>query len=120
MSMIEQEIIDDVGALLSALPPQITNALQQVDDLSGLLEVVLDLGREPTARFRGREVTLTSAPVSEVDIEFVISRIGTFGDDNRAGIERTLHRISAMRNRKGRVVGLTCRIGRAVFGTIAI
>jgi stage III sporulation protein SpoIIIAA len=118
--MIEQEIIDDVGALLSALPPHITTALQQVEDLSGLLEVVMDLGREPTARFRGREVTLTATPVGEADIEFVIARIGAFGDDNRAGIERTLHRISAMRNRTGRVVGLTCRIGRAVFGTIAI
>jgi len=118
--MIEQEIIDDVGALLDALPPYITESLRQVHDTSGLLEVVMDLGREPSARFRGREVSLASTPVSEEDIEFVIARIGDFGADNRAGIERTLHRISAIRNRKGRVVGLTCRVGRAVFGTILI
>jgi stage III sporulation protein SpoIIIAA len=49
-----------------------------------------------------------------------VDHIGLFGDDNRAGIERTLHRISAIRNRSGKVVGLTCRIGRAVYGTIEI
>jgi len=82
--------------------------------------VVLDLGRPPEARFLNREVILDQREVSDEDIEYVISRIGSFGDDNRAGIERTLHRISAIRNRKGRIVGLTCRVGRAVFGTIKI
>src|SRR5439155_24289227 len=76
--------------------------------------------REPEARYPGREVVLSTLPVSESDLDFVIQRIGTFGDDNRAGIERTLHRISCIRNREGRIVGLTCRVGRAVFGTIAI
>jgi len=85
-----------------------------------LLEVVLDLGRSPEARFPQREVVLNPQEVSESDIEYVASRISTFGDDNRAGIERTLHRISAIRNRKGRIVGLTCRVGRAIFGTIKV
>jgi stage III sporulation protein SpoIIIAA len=85
-----------------------------------LLEIVLDLGRKPEARYPGEEVILSEQEVSEADIDFVVDRIGEFTTDNRAGIERTLHRISCIRNRKGRVVGLTCRVGRAVFGTIRI
>ncbi len=118
--MIEQEQIDDIHLLLDALPPHISTAVQEHSAEGGLLEVVMDLGREPTARFRGREIQLSEVPVTEEDIAYVTDRIGEFGDDNRAGIERTLHRISAIRNRKGKVVGLTCRVGRAVFGTIAI
>ncbi len=80
----------------------------------------MDLGRLPEARYRVNERFLSDREVTQDDIDFVIARIGTFGDDNRAGIPRTLHRISGMRNRAGRVIGLTCRIGRAVFGTITI
>jgi stage III sporulation protein SpoIIIAA len=79
----------------------------------------MDLGRLPEARFPGREIVLSEREVTESDIEYVVSHIGEFGDDNRAGIERTLHRISCIRNRRGRIVGLTCRVGRAIFGTIA-
>ncbi len=117
---IDQEKTDDVRLLLDALPPHISEAVQRRLPEGGLLEVVMDLGRVPTARFPGREVPLSQVPVSEEDIAYVTGRIGEFGDDNRAGIERTLHRISAIRNRKGKVVGLTCRVGRAVYGTIAI
>ena len=85
-----------------------------------LIEVVLDLGRRPEARFPDCEVTLLDREIAEADIAHVVEHIGTFGDDNRAGIERTLHRISAIRNRNGKIVGLTCRIGRAVYGTIEI
>ena len=81
---------------------------------------MLDLGRPPEARFPQEETVLSPVEVSEADIEFIVSRIGDFGDDNRAGIARTLHRISAIRNRKGRIVGLTCRVGRAILGTIQI
>ncbi|MBI2955070.1 MAG: AAA family ATPase [Chloroflexi bacterium] len=91
-----------------------------MEDLANLLEVVMDLGRLPEARFPGAEVVLGEAEVTDEDIEYVVSRISEFGDDNRAGIERTLHRISAIRNRRGRIVGLTCRVGRAIFGTIGI
>jgi stage III sporulation protein SpoIIIAA len=80
----------------------------------------MDLGRPPEARFFGRDVFLSTEEVTADDIDYTVSRIGAFGDDNRAGIARTLHRISAIRNRKGRVVGLSCRVGRAVFGTIAL
>ena len=89
-------------------------------DRGDLLEVVLDLGREPEARFVDGEVILDRVPVANADIEYVVQRVGEFGDDNRAGIERTLHRISAIRNRAGAIVGLTCRVGRAVTGTIDI
>ena len=117
---MQKVITDDLDALLEILPPQTREKLKEQEDFKQLIEVVLDLGRVPEARFLNREVILDEREVSEEDIEYVISRIGSFGDDNRAGIERTLHRISAIRNRKGRIVGLTCRVGRAVFGTIKI
>jgi stage III sporulation protein SpoIIIAA len=116
----QKVITDDLDALLDILPPHIRQPLCQQSDNGELLEVVLDLGRPPEARFPKREVVLNPQEVSEQDIDYVVSRISSFGDDNRAGIERTLHRISAIRNRKGRIVGLTCRVGRAVFGTIKI
>jgi stage III sporulation protein SpoIIIAA len=113
-------ITDDLNALLGVVPPQVRERLQEQDDVNDLTEVVLDLGRSPEARFPGREMVLSPKDVTVEDIEYITSRISPFGDDNRAGIERTLHRISAIRNRQGRVVGLTCRVGRAVFGTIRI
>ncbi len=117
---MQKVITDDLEALLDILPPRIRQPVTQQPDISELLEVVLDLGRPPEARFPQREVVLSPEEVTEADIDYVASRIGSFGDDNRAGIERTLHRISAIRNRKGRIVGLTCRVGRAVFGTIKV
>ena len=117
---MQKVITDDLDALLNILPPHIRQLLSQQEDISQLLEVVLDLGRPPEARFPQREIVLNSKEVGEQDIEHVVSRVSSFGDDNRAGIERTLHRISAIRNRKGRIVGLTCRVGRAVFGTIKV
>jgi len=117
---LQKVITDDLDALLDILPPHIRNPLCQQEDSSELLEVVLDLGRSPEARFPKREISLDPNEVSEQDIEYVTARISRFGDDNRAGIERTLHRISAIRNRQGRIVGLTCRVGRAVSGTIKV
>ncbi len=113
-------ITDDLDAMLDALPPHVVGPLRERVDQHELLEVVLDLGRRPEARFPGREAQLSDVEVSQDDIEYVIGRIGEFGEDNRAGIERTLHRISCIRNRAGSVVGLTCRVGRAVFGTIRV
>src|ERR671933_542802 len=113
-------VTDDLDQLLEVLPPHICDPLEALQDRRDLLEVVMDLGREPEARMPGREVLLSTHAVREEDIDYVIQRIGAFGDDNRAGIERTLHRISAIRNREGRIVGITCRVGRAVFGTITI
>ncbi len=114
------ETVDDLDVLLAALPPEIVAAVNALPDRTALIEVVMDLGRRPEARFPDSEVTLLDREIVEADLDFVVEHIGQFGDDNRAGIERTLHRISAIRNRAGKVVGLTCRIGRAVFGTIEI
>ncbi|HEY7063252.1 MAG TPA: R3H domain-containing nucleic acid-binding protein [Chloroflexota bacterium] len=113
-------VCDDLDALLDVLPPRIRIPLREQNPRADLLEVVMDLGREPEARYPGREAILSDEPVTSDDLAYVIERIGAFGEDNRAGIERTLHRISAIRNRAGRVVGLTARVGRAVFGTIDI
>ncbi len=118
--MVRQVITDDMDALLNILPPHIKNPLLQQTDISELIEIILDLGRPPQARFPKREMSLDVKDVEQADIDYVVARISAFGEDNRAGIERTLHRISAIRNRRGRVVGLTCRVGRAVFGTIKI
>lgn len=117
---MQREITDDLDLLLDTLPPHICAPLRSPDRGSHLLEVVMDLGRLPAARYPGQEMVLSDVEVTEADIDFVVSRIGEFGDDNRAGIERTLHRISALRNRRGAIIGLTCRIGRAVYGTISI
>ena len=112
---------EELSLLFEALPPRIAVAAQRLSqDRGDLLEVVLDLGREPEARFTDGEAFLDTVQVSHQDLEYVTERVGDFGDDNRAGIERTLHRISAIRNRAGTVVGLTCRVGRAVTGTIDI
>ena len=118
--MQQKTITDDLDALLDIFPPHINRLLRRQKDISDLLEVILDLGRPPEVRFPHREAVLASTEVSAPDLEYVTSRISSFGDDNRAGIERTLHRISAIRNRQGQIVGLTCRVGRAVFGTIKI
>ena len=115
-----RESIDDVDALLTSLPGEIVDAIHALPDRLDMIEVVLDLGRRPEARFPDSEVTLLEREINETDIAHVVDNIGTFGDDNRAGIERTLHRISAIRNRNGKIVGLTLRIGRAVYGTIEI
>ena len=115
-----RELIDDLDALLAALPPEIVAAIHALPERTDLIEVVMDLGRRPEARFPESEVTLLDREIDEADIAHVVDKIGSFGDDNRAGIERTLHRISAIRNRTGKIVGLTCRIGRAVYGTIDI
>ena len=117
---MQKVITDDLDALINILPSHIRQPLCQQKDIGELLEVVLDLGRPSEARFPRREVVLNPKEVDEQDIDYVASRVSSFGDDNRAGIERTLHRISAIRNRKGRIVGLTCRVGRAVFGTIRV
>jgi len=111
---------DDLDAILDALPPDLCQHVRALEDLNGLLEIVMDLGRIPEARFAGREEVLSHREVTAEDIAYVISRIGQFGGDNRAGIERTLHRISALRNRAGKVVGLTLRVGRAMYGTMEI
>ena len=113
-------ITDDLEALLGVIPPHLSDVLRERGDRTELLEVVIDLGRLPEARYPEREIILGDREITQDDIDFVVNHIGEFTADNRAGIERTLHRISAIHNRSGRIVGLTCRVGRAVFGTVRI
>lgn len=114
------QVISNIEELLAVLPARLRVQLEQHELLDELLEVVIDLGREIEARFPDTYEIIGDAPASQEDLDYVVSRIGEFGDDNRAGIERTLHRISAIRNRTGRIIGLTLRVGRAVYGTIDI
>jgi stage III sporulation protein SpoIIIAA len=113
----EKISIDDLHLLTAILPRDLREALQEHPQ-QNLLEIVMDLGRVPQARFPQSAVALSDRPVSRADLDGVVASVGAFGADNRAGIEGTLHRISALRNRRGDIIGLTLRIGRAVFGTI--
>jgi len=113
-------ITDNLDALMRILPEDIRAFLQEQGRRDDLLEVILDLGRVPTARYTDGEIVLREIEVSREEIQHVVGRAGEFDEDNRAGIARTLHRIAAIRNRKGDIVGLTCRVGRAVYGTISI
>ncbi|MBN1238417.1 MAG: AAA family ATPase [Gammaproteobacteria bacterium] len=115
--MTKTTLTDDLHLLVGALPPPLQQALPTLEP-GGLLEIVMDLGRPPQARFPGRAVELADKPVTRGDLDHVVAAVGEFSADNRAGIEGTLHRISAMRNRRGEIVGLTLRVGRAVLGTI--
>ena len=116
-----EAVSDHLESLLDALPPEIAAHMRRRESVGSIIEVVMDLGRRPEARFGGGgEEVLLDREIRTDDLQFVVDHVGSFGEDNRAGIERTLHRISAIRNRSGRIVGLTCRVGRAVFGTIEI
>jgi len=117
---MQKRITDDLQALMAVIPTAIGETLIAANRTDDLLEVILDLGRVPTARYVDGEVVLSQIEIAHTDIDYVLSRIGDFDADNRAGMERTLHRISGIRNRRGQVVGLTCRVGRAVYGTIDI
>lgn len=117
---MENRLTDDLESLLSILPAELTEVLAQINRNDELLEVIFDLGRVPTARFTDGEYVLLDREVTQADIDSIVMQLGDFDADNRAGLERTLHRISGIRNRRGEVVGLTCRVGRAVFGTIDI
>ena len=112
-------ITDNLDELLAVLPAELTATITP-DERANLLEIVLDLGRRPEARFLGRYQYLRDSVVTREELDAIESKIGAFGDDNRAGLPATLHRISAMRNRRGQIVGLTLRVGRAVTGIIDI
>lgn len=111
---------EEVMLLVRLLPPDVRARVESDPRLASLVEVVMDLGRPPLARFPIGDVKLSDAPVTDADLRFAVEACGDFGGDNRAGIDSTLHRISAIRNRAGKVVGLTCRVGRAIQGSAAM
>ena len=120
MNNLKPKTDTDLQLLIDVIPERIRGFILSHEKLDELLEVVLDIGRQPEARFLGKNQILDVGEVTQEDIDKSINKIGLFGADNRAGIERTLHRISAIRNRSGKVIGITFRVGRAVYGTIKI
>ncbi len=116
----QRRVTDNLHQLLAILPPPLQAVLTQHPRQNELIEIVMDLGRLPEARFPGSAEYILDTPVQRSDLDYSIARVGEFSGDNRAGIESTLHRISAMRNRQGLVIGLTCRVGRSVIGTIGM
>ncbi len=115
--ILRRQVTDNLDELLAILPDSIRLALVERGNLDQLVEIVMDLGRSPEARYFDGAAYLRQAPVTAEELQVSIDRVGEFSGDNRAGIERTLHRISAIRNRKGVIIGLTCRVGRAVYGS---
>ena len=111
---------DDLEKLIENLPFFLQEQLNQHSDKDQLIEIILDLGRRPEARFVGGPQYLSQKIISWQDIDYTTKRISKFSNENRAGIERTLHRISCIRNRQFLINGLTCRVGRAVFGIISV
>ncbi|CAN1133807.1 Protein SEEDLING PLASTID DEVELOPMENT 1 [Linum perenne] len=121
VSSSTEEVFDaELDRLLSLLPEQMRARVLEHPELSGLVEVVLDLGRPPLARFPSGDFVLSDSAITLQDLQFAASQVGDFAVDNRAGISRTLHRISAIRNRKGEIIGLTCRVGRAIHGSASL
>ena len=113
-------LADDLTQLLDVLPTFISGPLEKHPRREQLVEIVLDIGRRPEARFAKGTDYLSYRTIVWQDLDYILKRLGKFSGDNRAGIEKTLHRISSIRNRKGNVIGLTCRVGRAIFGTVSI
>ncbi|KAJ7948719.1 P-loop containing nucleoside triphosphate hydrolases superfamily protein [Quillaja saponaria] len=116
-SPIDEDFEVELGRLLALLPEEMRRRVSEHQELHQLIEVVMDLGRKPLARFPSGDFVIWDYPITVQDIEHATSQVGDFAVDNRAGISRTLHRISAIRNRKGAIIGLTCRVGRAISGS---
>ncbi|GMH05594.1 hypothetical protein Nepgr_007434 [Nepenthes gracilis] len=113
----DEEFDVELDRLLALLPEEMRARIRKHSELRDLIEVVMDLGRKPFARFPSGDFQLSDCPITFQDIEYATSQVGDFAIDNRAGISCSLHRISAIRNRKGKIIGLTCRIGRAITGS---
>ncbi|XP_055830114.1 protein SEEDLING PLASTID DEVELOPMENT 1 [Solanum dulcamara] len=114
------EVMSDLDLFLELVPLRMRNELFMHQEIGKLIEVVMDLGRKPLARFPSGDWIISEQPVKLEDLHHAISKVGDFSDDNRSGIDSSLHRISAIRNRKMQIIGLTCRVGRAVSGSAEI
>lgn len=110
----------ELDLFLELLPLKMKSELSGHREIGELIEVVMDLGRKPIARFPSGDFVICEQPVRHEDLKHAISKVGDFSDDNRSGIDSSLHRISAIRNRKMQIIGLTCRVGRAVSGSAEI
>ncbi|MDJ0626336.1 MAG: ATPase, T2SS/T4P/T4SS family [Candidatus Caenarcaniphilales bacterium] len=114
----KQYNFEELERLLALLPGRVESILKNHPKLNELIDVVLDLGRSPELRFSGHVSEFLDEAVTKEEIEYICKNVSSFSSENRAGIEKTLHRISAIRNKKNEVIGLTCRVGRTVTGTV--
>lgn len=110
----------ELELFLELLPFKMRRGLAMHKEIGELVEVVMDLGRKPLARFPSGDWEISKDPIKHEDLLHAISKVGDFSDDNRSGMDSSLHRISAMRNRRRQIIGLTCRVGRAVSGSAEI
>ncbi|MDX1920009.1 MAG: AAA family ATPase [Candidatus Caenarcaniphilales bacterium] len=115
---INSDNSEELERLLSLLPERVQRAIYNHPNFAQLIEIVMDLGRLPELRFAKFDPVLLDEPVTKQEIEHMCSNVGGFSSENRAGIEKTLHRISAIRNRRGEIIGLTCRVGKTMTGTV--
>nr|YP_010443851.1 Ycf45 [Vacuolaria virescens]UTE94738.1 Ycf45 [Vacuolaria virescens] len=113
-------IEEDLNQLIEILPNFLKLSLKNNSNRFNLIEIVMDLGRRPEGRFLNGSEYLSQRIISSQDLDFCTKKLKNFSNDNRSGIEKTLHRVSCIRNRKGNIIGLSCRVGRALFGTISI
>lgn len=119
-SYSQPETTPELDMFLELLPLEMRMELYRHQEIGGLIEVVMDLGRKPLARFPSGDWVISQRPINHEDLRHAISKVGEFSDDNRSGIDSSLHRISAIRNRQMQIIGLTCRVGRAVSGSAKI
>lgn len=112
--------VSELDLFLELVPSRMRDELLSNEEIGELIEIVMDLGRQPLARFPSGDWLIAEEPVTREDLEYAISKVGDFSDDNRSGIDHSLHRISAIRNRKLQIIGLTCRVGRAISGSAEI
>ncbi|KAK3021162.1 hypothetical protein RJ639_045874 [Escallonia herrerae] len=119
-SSSQSQAVSDLDLFLELVPLRMRNELFGHAEIGDLIEVVMDLGRQPLARFPSGDWVISEQLVQLEDLRHAISKVGEFSDDNRSGIDHSLHRISAIRNRKLQIIGLTCRVGRSVSGSAEI
>ncbi|WJX21443.1 ribonucleotide reductase (RNR) inhibitor [Trifolium repens] len=119
-SISQTETTVELDMFLELLPLEMRLELYKHQEIGGLIEVVMDLGRKPLARFPSGDWVISQRPINHTDLQHAISKVGEFSDDNRSGIDSSLHRISAIQNRQKQIIGLTCRVGRAVSGSAEI
>jgi stage III sporulation protein SpoIIIAA len=113
-------ISDDLEKLLKILPIEISKTIEKYPNRNQLIEIVMDLGKKPEARFSDHVHYISNKNINWQDINYCLRKLGKFNADNRTGIKNTLHRISSINNREGQIIGLTYRVGRAVLGNINI
>ena len=107
--------MNEVEQLLALLPDNYHDM-----DTENLIEIVLDLGRPLEFRYTTGYVFVEDEIVNEILLNSVVSQVGHFAPDNRAGISGTLHRIPRIVDREGCTVGLTCRVGKPFMGAATI